>query len=807
MAGAASLAAVFGLLLLPTGAWGQARIAGAVFLPDLHPSFPWTEGAKGIEHWYDDSYSAAGLVRLWLANDGQQAVSVQAVKVGESEYPAYETIYGKSVSWWRLRPDPLPPGAQGVVEVRLREAPTEAIAVGVMIADGQETALTVAIENPRPRIGRICFARPAPPRVTPPDSDRASRPGDIVLWCTVPRGFSAPVGLVVDGKRVPDGRYRVLGPWHNALAVVYRPSEVLEYGSFHHFAVTVGDEVRDFAVVRARDDFPPLGTYGYVTPREYAANSLNLYVSFGAMSGGQLDNLHAHALAGVTRVGGPSGMEQGPPAETLGHPAIWAYYLHDEPDCGDYGADELPHKVRIGTYAMEMVARERNCYRKAPDRLTYLTIDQTYKPANWFHYGPIADVCSTDHYPPPGKEKDVFSTVETCRLACSPQMLVFIYRAWWPEPLEPKEGEDRGRMMFGGEERLHMGWGLAGGAQGLISYIHCTEPIGKSIFHGAGEFPDVWHAIGQMYREVGIVAPVLASSWPVDGVVRAPEGVYARALVGPLGMVLVLINESGCESTDDDFIVRSVKPVNLEVEIPGWIRDVRPALVGEGHLEALEGGMEDGRLRMTLPQLDTVSLILVAGEGAMRDLEERAAARRVPQAEGLLRGLEHDLALQARRQDLFRRLPARYKAFVAYGEAEGAYGIEHPGEMWNPRGEKHNAWEWYAPAEGGEHRLTWTFEAKQAGIHYLVFMWNPLGFPLRMVVADREGTAVAQGGLTGQGEKAYAVRVTLPGAGTYTVRLEGARDKGSGARLATAAYLVPEGEASLLPDGVLEPGG
>ncbi len=806
MAGAALLAAVVALALVPAAAWGQARIAGAVFLPDLHPSFPWTEGAKGIEHWYDDSYRAAGLVRVWLANEGEQALSIEAVKVGESEYRAYETIKDQPVSWWRLRPDPLPAGAQGQVEIRLREPPTETIPVRLAIAGSGELSTTVAISNPRPRIGRICFTRPAAAQGEGRDSANAAVPGGIVLWCTVPEGFSAPVGLVVDGQPVPDGRYRVLGPWRNGLAVVYRPSEGMEYGSFHHFALTVGGEVGDFAVVRARDDFLPLGTYGYVTPREYAINSLNLYVSFGAMSPGQLDSLRAHGLAGVTRVGGPSGMQQGPPADTLGHPAIWAYYLHDEPDCADYFKfEDLPHKVRIGTHAMEMAARDRNCYRTAPDRLTYLTIDQTYKPANWFQYGPISDVCSTDHYPPPGKEKDVFATVETCRLACAPQMLVFVYRAWWPEPLEPKEGESRGRMMFAGEERLHMGWGLAGGAQGLISYIHCTEPIGKSIFHGAGEFPDVWHAIGEMYREVGTVAPVLASSWPVDGAVRAPEGVYARALVGPQGMVLVAINEGGCESTDDDFIVRPVKSVNLEVEIPGWIQEAKAALVGQGSLETLAGGIEDGRLRITLPRLDTASLILVAPASVMRGLEERAAALRALRAEGLLRGLQYDLAQQARRLDLIRRLPARYKAFVAYGEAEGAYGIERPKEMWNPRDEKHNAREWYAPQEAGDHWMIWTFEARQAGIHYLVFMWNPLGFPLRMVVADGEGKAVAQGGIAGQGEDVYAVRARLLGGGTYRVTLEGARDKGSGARLATAAYLVPEDEASLLPDAVLEP--
>lgn len=792
--------------LLPGTAWSRASLEGAVFLPDLHPDFPWTEGARGIERWYEESYQAAGLVRAWLYNDGETALSAASVKVGERKYAAYTMLRGEPVSWWRLRPDPVAPGEYGQLEIRLREPPQEPLLVEVALVSAGERSepqvplsFQVAVSNPRLRLGRVWFAQgrtSAGSKAEPATPDE----GSVTLWAMVAPGFDKKLGLVVDGRVVQADRMTVLGPWQNVVAVVYRLPKPLQSGSFHYFALTADGRVLDATVVRARAEFVPLGTYGYVTPRDYAINSLNLYASFGTLARNNLDSLKAYGIRGVTRVTG-AGPEQKPDRDTVGHEAIWAYYLHDEPDCADYNVEEIPHRVRLGTYAMEMVSRERNCYRDEPSKLTFLTIDQTYKPANWFHYGPIADVCNTDHYPPPGKERDVFSTVETCRLACAPQMLAFTYRAWWPEPLEPKENESRGRMMFAGEERLHTAWALAGGAQGLICYIHCTERIGNSVFHGAGEFADVWNEIGRIYREVETVGPVLGASWPVDGVVTAPQGVYARALVGEKGLVVVAINEAGCESTEDDFICRPASKVRLEVSVPPWLRDAKAWIVGEGALESADSTARDNKLSVELPSLETSKLILIASGNVQHALEARYATCRAEQAEKVLRGLQYDLADAASRQDLLRRIPARYKTFVAYAEGKGTYGVEKPGELWNPRGEKYNGLEWYTSGEPGEHWVQWRFSVREVGEHWFVFQWRPLGTSLRVQVEDSAGNTVVEGDLGPSDGEICGLKVTLSAPGDYRVRISGVLNKGSAGRFATAAYLVPAGQASMLPAG------
>ena len=759
----------------------QVEVLGSRFRADIHPSYPWTEGAPGIERWYETSYRAAGFVRIWLRNPSNQAVSATAIKWAGEEYPAGRQITGREVVWWRLRPDPLPPEQIGQVEIRVRK-PLQAPADTEMSLGGETLRTTVSPEAGPLRVERAAF----------------TGDGAMVLWCSLAPGFEAPLELWVDGARAKDEAITVLGPWRDVLCFVFRPDQAFEYGSFHSALVRTSGQVLDGVVIRARDDFYPLGTYGYVTPREYAVNGLNLYVSFGRLGPGSLDALGAYGLLGITPMTG-KGFDRKPAEDTLSHPAIWAYYLHDEPDCADYSVEQVPHDLRIGTSGMEMCARDRNAYRAEPRKLTYLTIDQTYKPANFFVYGPIADVCAVDHYPPPGKQKEIVSTVESTRMGCGPQMLVFVFSAWWPEPKQPKEGQGPGRMWYAGEERLNIAWAVACGAQGLICYIHCTEPAGDSIFHGAGEFPDVWHAIGQMYREVGMVGPVLATAWPVDGAVRAPQGIFARALVGPQAAVVVAINDAGCQSTDEDFTCRPAEDVALSIELPPWLSGARPLLVEDGQLEPIGSQTSNGRLELTLPKLETACLILLARDEVVDELRRGFAIARAVQADAVLRGLQYDLAAEARHQDLLRRLGPHYRPFMALAEAQGAYGMELPKDWLNPQGERYNCLEWYAAEQGPEHWVRWQFRNAKAGRNFFIFQWHPFGRPARLTITDPTGRQLLQHEITAEGPDIFWLEIDLPADGDYAITLSGVGEGESGARVAKAAFLVPAAQADLLP--------
>ncbi len=782
-AAAALAAAVF---LAAHVAVAEIGVEGAGLVPDRQLSFEWTEGAKDIQNWFRTDYKPGALARVWVHNSAAKPVSLAAIELAGERYEPGAPIRGKPVVWFRLKPDPLGPGGFGQVEIRLRQRPANELQAVLEFDTGQRLPVPLRPRPPAIHIERVAF----------------TRTGDAVIWCSARDGFAGRPALIVDGRRAPADQYLVLGPWQGALGLVYSPRRRLEYGSFHYFAIKDAHGLVDAAVVRVRDEFFPLGTYGYVTPREYAVNSLNLYASFGRLSKGSLDALWAYGLRAITP-GDGSGFERRPAKDTLDHPAIWAYYLHDEPDCTDYfKATDLPHSLRVGTYGMEMVARERNVYRDEPRKLSYLVIDQTYKPANWFVYGPIPDVCATDRYPPPGRGIEAFATTETCRLACGPNMLVFIFRAYWHEQKDAPP-DKRGRMLFAGEERIHIAWALAAGAQGLISYIHCTEPTGKGISHGVGEYPDAWHAIGQAYREVETISPVLATAWPVDGAASAPQGIYARALVSPLGMAVVLINVAGCRSTEADFIVKPARNVAVRCRVPPWLADAQVAEVGEGVFRVLKAKREGSLCTVTVPGIETTRLLLMAREPVMHRLAERFGAIRTARALSLLQGLQRDLAIQARRADLLRRIPARYAGFVAYAKVKGAYGVQRPKELWNPRGERYNGWAWYDPKGAEEHWAEWTFTAG-AGEYYFIVAWQSMGRALRLTVSSAAGAKAADVTLPADGPTVRAVRLKLPSSGQWTVRMAAPPKSYAAARIAKAAFLVPTAKATLLPDVIID---
>jgi hypothetical protein len=87
----------------------------------------------------------------------------------------------------------------------------------------------------------------------------------------------------------------------------------------------------------------------------------------------------------------------GGPAGTI--PATYGYHLHDEPDCWDYSADEWPMPMRVGFHAPDMVHDTARWAAQEPEKPVILTLDLTFKPANYYVYSQIADILAPDCYP------------------------------------------------------------------------------------------------------------------------------------------------------------------------------------------------------------------------------------------------------------------------------------------------------------------------------------------------------------------------------------------------------------------------
>lgn len=712
-----------------------------------------------------------------MQNRGEKPLAISRLLVNGQDVTSPQK--GGDVIWWRLRPNPLTQKSFGELLIRIREAPQKPIAIEAQLSNGETLKLTVPITPPIVRLEGLGF-----------DAD-----GKIHVFLEFvgePKTKPPKVTRVLlDGQDLTN-KAKILAPnfWRNLCPIVIQPPKPLQFGSFHYLRVdtSLGSAA---TVFRARNDFVPLGSYGYVTPKEYALNDCNLYVSFGALNKSQLDRLARYGLKGV------SSLKEGSPIkDNIGHSALWAYYLMDEPDARDYHVSDLPHEKRVGSYAMEMVKRDWECYRQDPSAFTFLTINLTYKPANWFVYGRIADVLNTDPYAllTGWQMRQVFEVAETARLACAPTIMTITHQAVWIEPTKKPSEAKYPRMPFPEEVRIMMHYALAGGAKGLIAYIHCTERYPENIFWGAVDYPDVWAEIGKVHREVKLIAPVLARSHPADISKSLTEGLFVRTLVASDAVLVACVNEKG-QSLPNKFVNRTIAPAEFEVAIPSWLPLKFAFLVGEGKFTNSPCKVVGDRIRVTLPEIETACLLLLVGDEKLpTELKERYERMRLSRAEVFFNAVQEEERERAKQAGLARKIPLLFEQFAVSSQAEGCYGIERK-TMWNPTKEQWNAWEWYDPEGKAEHSVSWTVQVERAGEYVVYACAYFFGNELMLRVLDENGQVVQERIVTADVERVYAWSLSFAQSGKYRLILMPKGSKGSSAQISKIIFVLPKDEA------------
>ncbi|MBC7330294.1 hypothetical protein H5T88_08055 [bacterium] len=556
------------LLFLAMPSLPSLRIDCSFYHPD--PTFPYEK--------FNEGFKPAGFLEIYVENRGNEPLRIEDLQLNEE------------IVWWRLRPDPLPPKSFGEILIRLRNHPQKDLRAKIKLTDSS------AIEISQP---------PNPPTLSLETLAFDENISKIYLFL---KGKPSKIKeILLDGYSLLK-RSKILGFWKDFCLIIVSLTQPLRYGSFHYLRLDTDKGERIAFLFRARDDFFPLGSYGYVTPEAYAQANCNIYASFSALSKEQLDKLGKFNIKGISSLGGES-----PPKEIISHPFLWAYYLWDEPDVADYFVESLPHPLRVGSKAVEMVKRERNCYNADKNKLTFLTIDMTYKPANWFVYGRIADVTNTDPYALAfGAEmRLVYDVSEILRLASSPSMPLITYQAYFRKPKDKPSDWKYPRMPSPEEEKIMMHYALAGGAKGLLSYIHCTEHIGKNIIsYGAEDYPEVWKAIGDVYKNLSAVSHIISRTQPMD-IVQGQEGVFARALVADDAMLIVCINEKG-KSEKEGYISHPIENLRISVELPPWFKPKKVEEIRDGEFHPLPFKIgKEGVLHFLLPTLHSATLVLL----------------------------------------------------------------------------------------------------------------------------------------------------------------------------------------------------
>jgi len=772
---------VVGAVLVAGSAPAAVRVECAYYAPDRGTPYAWFEGAREIRSFFAQDYRAAGTAYVYIGHDGDEPLSPTEFLL--DGVPLAELREQQRVLWWRLLPRPLPPGAVGEVAVRFGEALAQPAELEVRFDHAQPLRLTIS-------------PVPAPLRIETVGFSEALDEVFLVAEA-LDRQPHRLAAVLLDGTDVT-ARSRLLDPAFSvgAAPVVIRPEQPLAYGSYHVLQVVGAEGEVAACCVRAYDGWVPLGSYGYTTFEEYAQNGANGHDNFGVHSRGDLDLQALLGMRGVLTIGGnvPEGFMRG-------HPGLFAYCLADEPDCLDYGAEEWPAGRRIGFHAMEMEQRAQTCREADPRRLTFLTVDLTYKPANYYTYGQIADVTNADCYPLSlGAEATmVREVVETARLGAGPHPLTFTFQGMYEEPYteEGRAAMRFPRPPFAQEERLMHYYAIGAGARGLYDYIHCTEKAARYLSRGSGEFPDVWYEIGRTYRELDQVAPLLALAHPTTLATADREGLWLRALLcGGEAVLIVCVNDS-YEQLASSF--RCIPAEDLAITLPRlpWLEPRAAWRVTQAGFEQLGLERDEGRSRVRLDHLEVAELLLLSSDPRLdRRLRARYERRQERVGAGLVRVAQERLAREAAARREVRRVVGEYAESVVYGAAPNAYGVTEAA-LWNPAGEQYNGLEFGVndETEGPPMGVEWALVVppERAGSRYTVYLQHGAwGWPGVFTLSDNEGREAFRQELPGGWPGALSALELGPlPASQYRAVFSVPGPGPKGGRAARALYFVP----------------
>lgn len=771
--------ALLALLLAVVG--HAATLDSAYYAPDRGTAYRWSENAAQLKTFFDKDYQAAGYVYAYVRSSG--SLPIEATSFVLKGKPLQDLRDTREVIWWRLLPSTLEPGMVGEIMVRLRGPLTAPCDLTVQFSDGTQVTAQVS-PSPNPiRIGTVGFTQ--------------ARDTVSLVVENLDGGRRRLRQVSLDGRDIT-ASCRLLAPGFLAghSPVVIRLPKPLALGSYHVYTVRTDRGEAASCCLKTLDGWVPLGSYGFTTFEEFARNGCNGHNNFGRATGSQLDE---HARLGMRQVTGLWGNEVR--EDERDHPGLFAYCLQDEPDCADYNFDKIPAALRVGEMAMEMEARAQKVRVGNPTKPSFLTLDLTFKPANWLIYGPIADITNMDCYPVshgmPASE--VREAVEACRLGAGPRQMTFTFQGVMEGPRDPAKFEQLTfpRQNFPSEQRLMMYYAIGEGARGLYNYIHCTENSEKRWSRGTSEFPELWNEIGQVYRELEHVAPLLALAHPTRLATCSNPKLWLRTLLcGDEAALLVWTNED-YEQKRLSVRVRPQTDVQIRVPRLRWLPNLRAWSVSESGFTPLE--MSGDTLK--LPRADVAGLVLLASDPglpmALRARYEDGVSRL---GRKLLEQERRAQAARAREITASRLIVGEYAAYRLTGEPVQAYGVKLPG-AWNPQGTEQNAFEFgvndtteTSPTQGVHWKAKVSPEsaAKDYMLYVYAGTWGRAGI---LRVTDPEGKTLAEREVSGSfGGQLQRVRVTTSSAGEYEISFTIPGSGPKGGRASCDAYFVPFSE-------------
>jgi hypothetical protein len=528
---------------------------------------PQEMGVSYTAYCLPDAIEYSGSIFVYLHNPTDRPLTVADITLNDQSigkvWPSDESFLDSQVrdqyilpendqlDWYRVYPNPVPPGQ--VAEVILRLTPTA--------AETQEHQVAVAFAGQEPIVNTVSMA----------ESDFAleyvgisPELDEVHIYSRTRAGRDLTITRVeIDGKPAT----ATINPEYSGFThVKVGLQSPWQHGSFHAVAIGTDSELRA-SLIRALPAPPPLGIMGNNSEREielYRNNLFDVNVAFTPVPAERYEPLAKYGLRGSyiygTRL--KPGEKKSEPTyyndvaqltPIRGLSALWAYFLEDEPD-GRYHVTDLPR----GSIARDVERANQFCRIFDPDTPTYLQIDHGGYPRNMYIYGQIADYVCTHAYGI-GRGNPIGSTedhVIHTRAASRPRPFYYLNGGYCRNDQREFEPD---------EMRMEVYTALATGAKSLQWYPAHGD-------RGLLKHPAMWNAVGEVNGILHQVLPLLSIGVPV-GKPSVDGGNYLSSLVlcGDKALVVILVNRD-FQSTAEQFVRAETPTATVRVTLPAFMR-------------------------------------------------------------------------------------------------------------------------------------------------------------------------------------------------------------------------------------------
>ena len=332
------------------------------------------------------------------------------------------------------------------------------------------------------------------------------------------------------------------------------------------------------AAVTAPPDFYPIGIYGVDRTNDFATvKAAGFNVITGPPAKEFFDAAQANGLKVLASPDTTAGPEFDPALARKairsvgGHPALWAWYLVDEPDLNLIS----PAQVRRSQAFVKSLC---------PGKPTALVL---YKGDSARDFANIADVTMIDRYPIPWLPLANFGQhVEMARLALPPEKpLVAVIQAFdWNTDRAglPDEKDTPMRPPTGAELRCMTYDALARGANGLFYFAFDTGAWKLR------EQPETWAALKSVVAEVNARLPLFRAEqvwWPKQQQFADPAHRFNAALQAGVTLRLLRVRAGNDAVPPGDYLLAvntTERTHTFGFALPPGTSPAAVAVLGEG---------------------------------------------------------------------------------------------------------------------------------------------------------------------------------------------------------------------------------